>query len=360
MQRLSIFILFLLVASAAPAQGLAAFHDYRNYFMVFDKGMFYEAEYLKVNNFKVTKSFVVYVASDEKLKAFQDGKKNVIAEYFEYFYVGEDFVVYEYRQHVFKYSDGITTELCDWCNATATDSLLRIVRNPGSIQEITINGKTTEVTRDVETTTMISFRMSKNVFAFTDVGNNLRVMYKGEVWDMQANDPGKYLSAANIVAWTDKFENLLKVFYKGFIYDVDDHLPKNMVIADNMLAFIDYAGKFKIFYDGKTIEISSFEPQKFLGRDDLIIYELNNQMKVFWKGKEYILENYIPKLYGFSLGTFGYIDQYGKLAVFSNGEQKKNLSYEKANKLELYKDVLMFTTGINTINAFWEGKVYTY
>ncbi len=355
-----LLLLLLLTTSLCSAQGLAAFHDYRNYFIVFDHGVFWEAEYLRVNKFNVTKNFVVYVGNDEKLKAFSNGKKKVITEYYDYYHVGEDFVVYEYGKHVYLYKDGVTTDLCDWCNGYAADSIMRIIKQPGSIQEITLAGNTTVVTKDVETTTLKTFRMTKNIFCWTDAGNNLKVLYKGEIWDMGANNPGKFQSAANIVVWTDQFEMTFKAFYKGMIYDLETQLPKYYVTGDNMIAYVDYNGHFKIFYDGKTTEISAFEPTALTARDELMVYGMNGWLKVFYKGKEYLIEEYIPDSYGFSLNTLGYIDRYGKLAVFSAGEHKRNLTLEKSRKVEFHRDVMLFETGINTMNAYWDGKIYTY
>ncbi|MCC7302626.1 MAG: hypothetical protein IT233_08290 [Bacteroidia bacterium] len=358
-----IFIIILICSFgdfSSSAQGLAAFHDYRSYFIVFDHGMFWEAENLKVNDFKVTRHFVVYVSNDEKLKAFYGGKKKLITEYFDYYHVGEDFVVYEYAKHVYLFRSGITTEICDWCKADARDSILRVIKQPGSILEITLRDTTVEISREVETTTIRTYRMEKNMFSWTDAGYNLKLLWKNEIWDMGVDHPGKWQGGANILVWTDNFDQNFKCFYNGMIYDLESQIPKYSYTSDNTVAYLDYNGNFKIFYKGKTQQISQFEPTNLIARDNLVSYMMGNQFKVFYDGKEYELENYLPKSYGMIQSQLVYMDYYEKLAIFSAGELKRNLTTEKIRDLSLFHDVVLYTTGINTVNALWEGKAYVY
>lgn len=359
--RLALLLLITATSTTlSVGQGISAFHDYRNYFIVFDHGVFHEAEYLKVNNYKITRHFVVYVASDEALKVFEKGKKKKIADYFDYYHVGEDFVVYEYAKHVYLYKNGKQTELCDWCNADARDSILRVIKQPGSILEVTLRDTTIQISREVETTTMRTYRMEKNMFSWTDAGYYLKLLYKNEIWDMAVDHPGKWQGGANILVWTDNFDQTFKCFYNGMIYDLESQLPKYSYTCDNTTAYLDYNGNFKIFYKGKTQQISQFEPTNLIAKDNLVSYMMGNQFKVFYDGKEYTLENYLPKSYGMNQNTLVYMDYYEKLAVFTAGEVKRNLTTEKIRDLSLINDVILYTTGINTVNAYWEGKNYIY
>jgi hypothetical protein len=48
----------------------------------------------------------------------------------------------------------------------------------------------------------------------------------------------------------------------------------------------------------------------------------------------------------------------GRLKVFDNGELKANISYELASKLQDVNDIIIYVTGLNTVNVYYKGKSY--
>jgi hypothetical protein len=349
--RTAILIFLLSPAIGVRGQDVAAFHNYLNRFVVFDQGKFVELEQLPVLDFKVRANMVVYLTNDNRLKVYQNGKKEQLTEFFEYYKVGEDFVVWEFRRQVYMFSKGQTQLICDWCNADGSDSLMRLIKNPGSKMEIYYSGKFYPLTEGVETTGILSYKFDKNIFSYVDAGQNLRIFYRGELFDPGVIQPGKYQVGADIVAWIDPFENSLKAFFKNEVVVLDNQVPKNFRTADGMVAWVD---------NGKVRELATFEPEKWTLKDEILAFELNRLFFVFYKGEVKMLEEIPPKAFSIERNTLFYIDAYGRLAGFSAGEHKKNLSLEPIFDLQSQRGVVLYKTGNNTQHVFWKGKSYVY
>src|SRR5690349_7360922 len=67
------FVLCLLCN--AKAQNLAAYTDYRNYFNVFDNGIFVPLEYLPVKSFKIGGAAIPYVDNTGEMQIYYNGNK---------------------------------------------------------------------------------------------------------------------------------------------------------------------------------------------------------------------------------------------------------------------------------------------
>lgn len=363
MMRRTLLFFVLLVSFLGPpkdtkGQNLCAFQDYKSYFCVFDNGIIKELEPRPVKEFRTAPEFVVYIDAEDRLKVYWNGTVKIIAEFFDYYLVSETSVVFGVKTKAYQFEMGRTYPLCDWCTAFASDSLIRLVTQPGSIMKIVHGTKVTELTKDIETTTIKSNRIDKNLYAFTDAANYLKVFYRDELVDLNAKDPGRYLTGLNTLAWTDKFDNVFRVFHKGVVYDLESQLPKNFIVADDIVAYEDVNGNFKIFFDGKTQEVSSFMPEYWLAKDNIVLFHLNKRLNVFYMGKIFLLEEYIPGLVKFERSSVAWIDQYGKLAFFSKGKLMKNFIHEKINYFTLQRDILIFETGLNTTNIYFGGKIY--
>ena len=102
---------------------------------------------------------------------------------------------------------------------------------------------------------------------------------------------------------------------------------------------------------------------------NIVWYNLNNQVKIFFRGKSYLLEN--SKLDFSNLNnkdlvwntkqarnTFPYLDPMGRMKMFDNGELRSNVSFELPGKLQDMNDIIVYTVGVNTINIYYKGKSY--
>jgi hypothetical protein len=361
--RRTLFLFVLLISllsltKDARGEGLCAFQDYKSYFCVFDNGIIKELEPRPVKEFRTGTDYVVYVDDADRLKVYWNGSVKTIAEFFDYYLVTETSVVFGIKTKAFQFEMGRTYPLCDWCTAFTSDSLIRLVTQPGSVMKIVQGAQVIELTKGIETTTITSNRIDKNLYAFTDAANYLKVFYRNEVIDLNAKEPGRYLTGSNTLAWTDKFDNVFRVFHKGVVYDIESQLPKNFIVADDIVAYEDANGNFKIFYNGKTQEVSSFMPEYWLAKDNIVLFHLNKRLNAFYMGKIYLLEEYIPGLVKFERNSISWIDQYGKLAFFTKGNLLKNFVHEKINYFTIQRDILLFETGLNTTNIYFGGKIY--
>jgi len=111
------------------------------------------------------------------------------------------------------------------------------------------------------------------------------------------------------------------------------------------------------YYKGEKFEVSSFAPDKYLVRDDMLVYEMLGRLYTFYKGQNYELANFLPETYYVDNGSVAFVDQQRKLWLFRNGEKKK-VSVERIVSFELVGNTLHYDVGNNTHKVYYKGKTY--
>lgn len=365
------FFLILVSFSIAPdiySQNVAAFLDYKKYFYVFDKGETKELEYKEVFSWQTGKDFVAYSNNEKSLKIYYDGKAEVVetAEPRSY-HASENLCAWKMDRRLMVWDKGKITQLTEWANGYhVTDSLVIFVDHFGGDFNVYYKGEIKVLEEGAVTRSVNSYTFGKNIIAYTDLANEFKIFYRGNIYDVGTNDINRGFAGEDIVTFSNKYTNEFSVFYKGEVILLEDNLPKKISVADKMVAYVDYYGTFKLFYDFGTTELLSSEPDEWGAAGNFVTYTSGIELKVFWNGKNYTLENNLkfvanpvfPMMSGGGPNSIVWTDKNGKLKMFFKGEIKTNITYEIITGLYVERDILVFTSGVSTTSVYWEGKVY--
>ena len=353
------------------AQRLAAYFDYKNSFQVFDDGVYKELEYTPVRSFKVGADFVAYINTDSCLKFYYKGNTYTLEESRpQNFQCSENFCIYKMNRRLMKVENGDKTTLCDWAeDYKIGDSIAAFVDYGDPAFRIYYNGETKALETGVNQGGVREYKVASNLVAYVDAGNGLKVFWHGKTYDMNVkNFSLSYEVATDMVCFVDNFNNEFKMFYQGEIITLDQTPPKEFKSNLNSIAFIDAGGNFNIFYKGETMFVASYAPDGYFPIGNMILFSYKNEFKAFFKGKTYLLEkntvlnnpaigtvNWRPGVYR---DIYAYLDNMGRLKVFDNGELRANVCYELPTKIQVLNNMIVYNTGVSTVNIYYKGKVY--
>src|SRR5690349_1543797 len=72
---IAVFMIVSLIPVHSMSQGIAAYNDYRDAFIVFDRGTFQQLDHLKVRSFKPGGNTLAYVDNSGEFQIYYNGKK---------------------------------------------------------------------------------------------------------------------------------------------------------------------------------------------------------------------------------------------------------------------------------------------
>jgi hypothetical protein len=246
--------------------------------------------------------------------------------------------------------------------------------------------------RQLESMPVQQYKYSANAALYIDNANELRLYYNGEklktgeglnavigasgnlLWYTRDNaltvfnngEPqqlsffvGEYKAGDNIIAFKDSRYDLLKVYSGGQVYELEYTLVSklgNFEVGDNTVAYINGSRYFKVFSQGETIELSNWEPEKFLcGRDMVAFIDgSTRELKLFYTDKLVKLENFTPISMQMGDDVFAYVSDEYAFKVYSKGKLLKLESYEP----ETYtvKDNIVAFFADNKFQVFYNGE----
>ena len=354
----SIILLFLCIFSYPKAQNLSAYSDYKNYFFVFDDGITKELEYEPIKTYQVGGNSIAYIDNSDNFKAYFNGKKYDLLDVPpNNFYSTDDLLVYFKNSILSVFDKGeITTISYRTNNYIVGDSLVGFFDETMSSFKVYYQGQITEVESAIDKPPFSNFKAGDNTLAYVNYNDHFKVFYHQHVFDLESSSPVSFQAASNTVAYIDGNTKFLKAFYLGKPYILENNSPSSFSVADDMVAYIDNTGSFKIFYQGQTIKLLSFEPSFYEAEDKMVVYYDKGFLSIFYKGKTVQLENFIPIQYQKDFNSFAYRDRIDILKVFYDGELQQ-ISNEKVNSFELTRNVLKFNTGLNNLHFFCKGKI---
>jgi hypothetical protein len=160
------------------------------------------------------------------------------------------------------------------------------------------------------------------------------------------------------MAYIDPITDFLQIFYEGEIIEQETFRPESFQTGYEKVAYVNAMGDFKLFDKGETYTISTFKPDAYLLKDEIVVYHQQEQLRAFYKGEDYLIENYIPSSYKIHQDMVVYLDQNGYLNLFRDGESKI-LSYQTIKDYNVMRNVVIFNEGINTIKIYFDGKTYS-
>jgi hypothetical protein len=91
----------------------------------------------------------------------------------------------------------------------------------------------------------------------------------------------------------------------------------------------------------------------------MVIYGERGYFNVWDDYRTYTLETYIPAKedWAANWGTILYLDLNRNVKIYHKG-QNKVLTYDFAESIKLYRDVIVVNKGMNNHNVYWKGKKY--
>lgn len=348
----------------AGAQRVAAYLDYKNYFVVFDDGSFKEIEYTPVSDFKVGGDFVAYLNMDNSLKFYYKGDTYTLEEAQPQSYAcSENFCVYKMNRRLEKVEAGNKRTLCEWATDYAVgDSIVAFVDYGDPGFKVYYNGEIATVETGATNGGVKQYQVSQNLVAYVDYNNELKVWWHGKTYELDSKGFNlDYRIGTDIVAFSNSYTNEFKVFYKGEIIVLDQTPPLKFQVDFNSVAYVDAGSNFNIFYNGETMFVSPFAPDTMTAAGNIVSFVLKNEFKVFFKGKIYTLEKQrvnSPGTIAISRNTLSYVDNVNHLKMFDNGEIRPNVSYELPLKLRNMNDIIVYYPALTTVSIFYKGKVY--
>ncbi len=363
--RLGLTLLLSSLFIQLYAQHLAAYTDFQDRFIVFDRGDKEILEYQEVKSFQIGANLVAYVDYADNFKVYHNGKvKTLEIGGVRNYKVTNYLLAYSMTDILKVYDNGKTKTLSN--NTTEFvigDSLIAFYDDYFVSLNAYYNGEIFTQNMRLLGETINKFRAGNNIAAVvTAVDQNFWVFYHGEVHKI--NDfvqQVNYKVGRDIMGFIDYPTNTFKAFYKGEIYDLEPIKPLSYQMGEELMAYIDQNNNFKVFENGQLATISTYPPDTFLVKDSIIVYRELNNLKAYYKGKIYEIENnFIPTEFMIGGYSLAYLDANQNIKVFQKGESKvvNYGSQFQVNDFDLINNVVIFNVGVNTTLIYYNDQLY--
>jgi hypothetical protein len=358
--RAVFFILGILGWLFSQSQNLAAFSDYQNRFFIFDDGNIRQLEYLPVNSFETGDNCIAYLTNGNNFKIYHNHISYDVAPIIDAFIVTDNLVSYKNGSQLYVFEQGQKKLLSKYVSDYLTgDSLVAFFDSYTHFFQVYYKTQTYNLEDGLLYENLSLFKVGQNILAYIDAYQNFKVFYQGEVTElMKTNVTPTVEVGRNIMAFIDPFTDYLQLFFQNELRTIESFKPKSFQVGYEKVAFVSNTGDFKLFDNGETYTISSFAPDTYELKDNLLVYQQQGQLFAFYEGENYLIENYIPTSYKVKGNAVAYLDQNGYLQLFKNGSQT-NLSYEQINDFQVLRNVVIFNQGMNTTKIYYQGKTYT-
>jgi hypothetical protein len=349
------------VCCSVSAQQLAAYHDNQGYFYIFDKGKTIQAEYLPVKSFSIGGQCLLYVDNVNHLKMYYRGDittlevnqvtKYEAMDYLAVYSIGDIVKIIENGQ--------VTTISTHAVQYLAEDSMVTFNDLGQHMLAVYYKGRIHMLEDGLGGRMQIAFKASDNTVAFVSLRTgDLKVFQNGQIQViLPFVQGGSFKTGRDVVAYVAPSEQNFRVFYKGTDYVLEDFPPASYQVGDDIVAYVDNTGSFKVFSNGETMQITSFPPDFYQVRNQMIIYGEQGYFKAWYDDNPYLLETYVPRKWLASWNTIVYQDLNRNIKIFSKGDSRV-LTYDLAEEIYLYRDVVVVNKGMNINNVYYQGKKY--
>lgn len=353
--------LFYMVMSTAVFGQLAVYEDQLRHFWVFDRGEFEKIEYLPVTSYQVGGILVAYLDNSENLKVYHNGSTETILEGNPIMYHATDYLLgYSLYQQLWIYDDGnIEKVSIEADRYIVEDSLIAWHNKLKKTIEIYYDGEVFLLEDGLINWPVETFRSGDNTLAYvTQVDRQFKVFYRGEVNVLDNfTENMKFEAGRNLVAYYDTPDNSFYAFYKGEVLELESFPPMSFQVGDDIMAYVDNMGRFKYFRDGKVTEITSFAPDFYEVNDQSIVYREINLFNTIHENESFLIERYVPDVYELSYNTIAYLNENRFIKAYQFG-RIYNISYKPVDKINLYRDLIIYRDGPNSVTVFYEGELY--
>ena len=350
---------YLLFPTQAFSQGLAAYTDFRDHFYVFDNGNFRQLEHLPVMSFKVGKWCVAYRRNNGALMVYHNGQKRELSRVVRDYRVTEGLLVYTYNDNLFVYDGREKKNLT--MNAPyykADEDMVAYYDQIDKMFKAYYKGSVFDVESALSTPPVSNFEVGDNILAYVDPNDYLNAFFEGSTQRlMLLQGRPLYKADKNIVAYYDVSRSVFKLHHVFGKRELGFFRPESFKLTDNRVIYVDNTGNFMVYENDEVRTLSTNTPEFYMAHDSILVYEEQNYFKVYYDGRIYTLENFIPSQIKYGYNTLAYLNERNHLRVFRNG-RVKTVSYEPVNSFEVYWDVVWYNVGVNSNKVYYKGKVY--
>jgi hypothetical protein len=346
--------------SEAQAQGgIAAFNDYKDAFIVFDRGSFQQLDHMKVRSFKPGGTTLAYVDNSGEFQIYYNGKKYhqlYSTDMFSYFNTNY-LVAYKVAQVLYVFEKGKSQIVSYYCNDYYLgDSILAYYDETEYNLGIYYKGSKMPIESSLLSAPK-TVRVGSNLVAYVNQSGYFKIYYNGELKDVDNTTPVSFESGRDIVAYVDGYQKYFHLFYKGQLAQVDVNLPESYKVGFGNMAYIDYDVNFRVFSNGATRRLISQRPDFYEVKGNMIIYGYNSEFRAFANGESQLIDDIMPKEYKLSNDGVAYLDINGMLKFYYQGKTNM-VSHETPTKYFIYNDVVLYLLGTNTWKVWWNGTNY--
>lgn len=350
-----------LFCGSVPAQQLAAFHDNQNRFFIFDNGRTVQAEYLAVNDFSIGGRCILYTDNRNNLKMYYGGEISTLEVNGVNRMEAMDYLsVYSIGGIVKIIENGHTTTITT--NSVlyeAEDSLVTFYDAARELLAVYYKKRIHILEDGLAGKPYNRFRTGDNIVAYVSARTGeLKVFYHGQTITIEPFiSGGVFKTGRDIMAFVNVADQKFKVFYRGELITLEEFPPESWQMGDGLVAYVDNTGSFKLYRNGELTDIASFPPDFYQVRNGMVIYGEQGYLKTWYDDRPVTLETYIPDDWKADWNTIVYRDLNRNVKIFSKGENKV-LTYDLAEKIQLYRDVVVVNRGMNNHNVYYKGKKY--
>ncbi len=359
--RYTLLLAGIIITQLTGAQNIAAFSDYQKKFVVFDKGSFRQLEFQPVLSYQIGDQTVGYLTNANTLKAYSNHIDYELSTMVDVYKVTDNLVAYKLSDQLNVFEGGKKTLLSRYVgHFEANDSIIAFFDVEKFFLQAYYNGQIFTLEDGLLYENTKAFEVGNNMMAYIDAFENFKVFYQGTVRQiMQINLPIEVKIGRNILAFIDPVTDMLQLYYNNQISTLESFKPKSFQVGYEKVAYIDNTETFKMFDNGQTYTISNFAPDNYILKDNILAYEQQGRLYVFYKGNNICVENYIPSSYQISDNAIVYVDTNGYLKILEEGNRAA-LTYERVNEYKVLRNVVIYNQGVNTTKVYYEGKTYEY
>ncbi|MCF8379164.1 MAG: hypothetical protein K9H49_06275 [Bacteroidales bacterium] len=356
-------ILLLLSTVQLSSQHLAAFNDNVKHFWAFEAGNFIQLEHLEIQEFQVGGTLIAYVDNGSNLKIYQYGEVETLISGSPIKFQATDYLLgYSIYEQLNVFDNGRTKVLSSECDGyEIRDSLIGWHNRIAKTIQVYYNGRIYTIEDGLIYNPLQGYKLGDNTIAYVQRSTKeFKAFYLGKiiVLDDYAEEM-VYEAGRDIIAYMDIPDQAFKAFYRGEEMEIETFSPKSFQVGDEMMAWVDNLGRLKLFTGGEIVELSNYEPSFYTMVDKVLIFEEQGYLKTWCSGNVQIIERYIPQPYHIDFNTFAYLDQSSFVKIYT-GCESKTISYERVREIDLIRDLVIFTEGINKINIYFNGQIYQH
>ena len=358
MQRLLLLLLFCLNFITVDAQFSMPFEDGRRYFYVFENGGPRQLETMPVLQYKVGGNTLVYINTANELRMVYNGEKSKVGEGLNAMLGASGNLVWYTRNNTLTVFDkGKEKQLSLFLSSyKAGDNIIAFKDSRYDLLKVYYNGEVHELEYTL-VSKMGDFDAGDNVVAYINGSRYFKVFSQGETMELSNWEPIKYLCGKDMVAYVDGGNNELKLFVVDKLVKLENFPPLSMQMGDDIFAYVSDESAFKIYTKGKLLKIESYAPDYYNVKDNIAAFFINNRFQVFYNGERFELENVQPRSTVISNNCMAYVDNAGRLKLFSDGKTRQ-VTTDGIQSYELNGDILKFVDSGGLQRIYYNGKIY--